>query len=330
VSEPEISDPSGRQPAGLKKPTDSVVRLVLPSALTLGLFFVATFFIALPAYTDNLLNHKKQAIRELTAVAWSVVNRFYQEEQAGLLGRQEAQAQALATLRDFRYDNQGTGYFWVNDFTPVLLMHPHRRDLEGQDLGSYADPNGTRLFSAFVDLVKAHDEGYVPYIWQWNSDPSRLVPKLSFVKGFAPWRWIIGTGIYLDDVEAEARQLTRTLVWEFAAIFLLVVALSAYMVRDSVRNNRRMRAAEEQVVAYQVNLQRLVEERTASLEKALVEVKTLSGLLPICASCKNIRDDHGYWTRIEKYLSDHSSAVFTHGICPECRAKLYPDLPPTP
>ena len=62
------------------------------------------------------------------------------------------------------------------------------------------------------------------------------------------------------------------------------------------------------------------------LNKALEEVKTLSGFLPICASCKKIRDDKGYWNQIEAYISEHSEAEFSHGICPECCKKLYPDF----
>ena len=61
-------------------------------------------------------------------------------------------------------------------------------------------------------------------------------------------------------------------------------------------------------------------------EKALLEVKRLSGFLPICASCKNIRDDQGYWNQIESYIKDHSEAEFSHGICPDCAKKLYPDI----
>ena len=69
---------------------------------------------------------------------------------------------------------------------------------------------------------------------------------------------------------------------------------------------------------------------TVSLEKALEEVKLLSGLLPICASCKNIRDDKGYWNEIERYISQHSEATFTHGFCPNCVKKLYPDVELSP
>ena len=69
-----------------------------------------------------------------------------------------------------------------------------------------------------------------------------------------------------------------------------------------------------------------LEESTRKLERALSEVKTLSGMLPICASCKKIRDDKGYWNQIEEYIRDHSEAEFTHSICQECAEKLYPDF----
>lgn len=62
------------------------------------------------------------------------------------------------------------------------------------------------------------------------------------------------------------------------------------------------------------------------LKEALVEIKALSGLLPICSYCKKIRDDHGYWNQIEKYIHDHSDAEFSHSICPECAKKHYPDI----
>jgi CheY-like chemotaxis protein len=80
-------------------------------------------------------------------------------------------------------------------------------------------------------------------------------------------------------------------------------------------------------------LERLVQERTSVLEKtnaelirALANIQTLSGLIPICAGCKKIRDDRGFWDQVESYISKHSDATFTHGICPECSRKYYPDI----
>ncbi len=86
------------------------------------------------------------------------------------------------------------------------------------------------------------------------------------------------------------------------------------MIEYAVDITDRKNAAEQR--------ERLISE----LQEALAQVKTLSGLLPICASCKNIRDDDGYWTRIEAYISKHSGAAFTHGLCPDCAKKLYPGV----
>jgi hypothetical protein len=73
---------------------------------------------------------------------------------------------------------------------------------------------------------------------------------------------------------------------------------------------------------YEEERERLLLER----EAALLQVKQLSGLLPICSGCKKIRDDHGYWQQIESYIQEHSEADFSHGLCPECLEKLYPGL----
>ena len=73
-------------------------------------------------------------------------------------------------------------------------------------------------------------------------------------------------------------------------------------------------------------LEEKVKERTADLEQALDEIKQLSGLLPVCSSCKKIRDEKGLWNQMEEYIRDHSEAEFSHSICPECAKKLYPDL----
>jgi hypothetical protein len=92
--------------------------------------------------------------------------------------------------------------------------------------------------------------------------------------------------------------------------------------------------AEEQEIIRQVltlnqelsNLTRALHKKNAQLEAALSQVKTLSGLLPICSHCKSVRDDKGYWKQIEAYIGKHSDATFSHSICPDCAKKLYPDF----
>lgn len=91
---------------------------------------------------------------------------------------------------------------------------------------------------------------------------------------------------------------------------------------DLQRTNEKLHAEIAMRKRSQAEREKLIEE----LQDALRKIKTLKGLIPICASCKKIRDDSGYWNQIEVYIRDHSDAEFSHGICPECSARLYPEL----
>jgi DNA repair exonuclease SbcCD ATPase subunit len=93
-----------------------------------------------------------------------------------------------------------------------------------------------------------------------------------------------------------------------------------------VRKERKQKAG---LIDYIAALKQAEEEREKlirQLQEALASIKTLSGLLPICFSCKQIRDDKGYWNQIDTYIRAHTEAEFTHGICPPCAQKLYPEL----
>jgi C4-dicarboxylate-specific signal transduction histidine kinase len=104
---------------------------------------------------------------------------------------------------------------------------------------------------------------------------------------------------------------------------ILCQVIGFYLIIMDITEHKRLTA--ELQTSYD-KLEERVEARTAELRDALADLRTLSGLLPICAECKNIRDDKGYWNKIESYVSKHSDAEFSHSICPACANKLYPDL----
>jgi signal transduction histidine kinase len=237
-------------------------------------------------------------IRELTESSWSILAAHAQEERDGLLTRQKAQASAIENLRRLRYGPELKDYFWINDMHPRIVMHPYRPDLEGKDISGFTDPNGKRLFLEFVKVVKANSAGYVDYEWQWKDDPGRIVPKISYVKGFEPWGWIVGTGIYVEDVRAEIAAITRKLTLICLGILSVIVALSVYIVRRSVIVEQEKKQAEEEArlrqeqlfrAAKMVSLGTLVSgvahEINNPVTSALLNTQTLrkvwDGVLPI-------------------------------------------------
>jgi methyl-accepting chemotaxis protein len=166
----------------------------------------------------HLYDARVGLLRSIDETAVSVASSYHAEETAGRLTRGEAQTRAAAAIRAMRY--QGTEYLWINDMTPRMVMHPAKPELDGKELAGMTDPTGLHLFIAMVELVKAHGEGTIPYMWPrpGSADP---IPKLSYVKGFEPWGWIIGTGVYVDDLNAASYRLA----WSLAGLGAVAACL---------------------------------------------------------------------------------------------------------
>lgn len=147
----------------------------------------------------RLFAQKREKARNLVEVCSSIAIRYQRLEQGGKMSRQEAQARTLDDIRSLRYE--GDNYFWVNDLHPTMIMHPMKPQLNGKDLTDFKDPNGKALFLEMVETVRRNGSGFVSYQWP-KPGQDKPVPKISFVEGFEPWGWVIGTGIYVDDVEA--------------------------------------------------------------------------------------------------------------------------------
>ena len=242
-----------------------LLRIVLPALLTLALFTVSLFLIVIPRFEDIILGKKREMIRELTTSAWHVADHFHKEALRGGITEAEAQRKAILQISDLRYGDEGKDYFWITDFTPVMIDHPFRKDLNGTDLSDFSDTQGKKLFMVIVDTARASGEGFVDYTWQWKDDSTRIVPKLSYVKAYEPWGWIIGTGIYIEDVKAEIAELEGNIVTISTWITITITALLLLIVAQNVRSERKRLRAEEDLRESKEKYEALVETTTEGL-----------------------------------------------------------------
>ncbi|MBF8753604.1 methyl-accepting chemotaxis protein [Pseudomonas guariconensis] len=170
---------------------------------------------------------KAQKTQHVVQTAAGVLSYYQGLEAAGTLSREAAQQQALQVVRGLRYDKDD--YFWINDLGPKMIMHPANPKLDGQDLSAIRDPDGFAVFNEMVALARSQGAGSVDYRWP-KPGASEPVAKTSYIQLFKPWGWIIGSGVYIDDVQAEfARQVrdASLLGLGIAVLMALLVLLIA-------------------------------------------------------------------------------------------------------
>ncbi len=219
-------------------------KIFMPVLLSM-LLFIGTFFCYIvPKVEDHLMDRKREMIHALSESAMSSIRYYADLSKKNAISMNEAQKQAASHLRSLRYGPEGKDYFWINDTYPRMIMHPYRPDLEGKDVTNTKDPAGKKLFQAFLATVKTSGGGYVDYHWQWQDDPSRIFSKISFVQEYRPWHWIVGTGVYVEDVKAQISAITRHMTLIFLGILGLIALLSVYILWQGATGESHRREIE--------------------------------------------------------------------------------------
>jgi methyl-accepting chemotaxis protein len=207
-------------------------------AITLTALGGMAVLIGLSAWdmSQTVTDARELKTRDLVETAQGVLAYFEGEERAGRMSHDAAQRAAVGAIQSLHY--AGSEYFWIQDMQPRMVSHP-RAELIGKDIGEIVDPTGKHLFLDVVELVMRSGAGFVPYLWP-KPGLDQPVAKISYVKGFTPWGWIIGSGIYADDTAAQMRPTLMRLLMGAAIVATLIGVLATLIGRGVVRPLRAM------------------------------------------------------------------------------------------
>ncbi|MBI9104412.1 MAG: diguanylate cyclase [Spirochaetales bacterium] len=202
-----------------------IVFVLLITGISAFLFF---FF---NSYSVSLLQEKKTQSKNLSEIGIRIITYFYQLADSGSLSHSDAQNLAMSTLQSGTYED--TGYFWINSGEGILLMQPYTPDRVGVNQIGWTDINGQFIFSDFIKKAKSGG-GWVTYYWP-KPNSEKEYPKISYVSYFEPWNWVLGTGVYLDDVQHNIRNTIIRGAGILITAFIGFVVFSIFIVNYFVR-----------------------------------------------------------------------------------------------
>ncbi len=203
------------------------------SFVIIALFIGSIMGWIVPQFADGLVAKKKEKIKEQTEVVWTIVQHYHDMSKAGTLTEEDARHQAAEAVRAVRYGPEMNDYFWINDKEHIMVMHPFNTALEGKSVKDNKDPNGKKMFEEMVEVALSDKAGFVDYMWQYKDQKNRIVPKISYVQYYEPWEWVIGTGMYIEDVNEEIGAW-RNRILLFSLVLTLFCAALAWWISRAI------------------------------------------------------------------------------------------------
>ncbi len=209
--------------------------MTIPIFIIICVFMLVIFYF-LPLIEKKLMKEKEIAIKHVVEVVFTQISYYYSKFESGELSESEAQEKAITIARNSSYGDDG--YFWIINQKCVTMMNPEREH-EGKNQSGLKDKNGKYFIREFVKKGKEKGQGFVDYIWH-KKDSDKPVPKISYIKLFKSWGWILGSGIYIDDVENEMKKMQFRVLF-FTVVLSLTVLILSYLI--SRRINHPLREA---------------------------------------------------------------------------------------
>lgn len=273
----------------------AIVRIGIPAIFSVILFITLLFYIVIPITEENLLEYKKEMVKEQTHSIFGVIEEHYNLANEGKWSHDEAKKITLELIRNIRYGENHQDYFWINDREPIMLMHPYTPELEGQNIDNYTDPDGTRLFHNMVKITDEQGEGYSEYMWQFHNDSANIVQKISYVKLFEPWGWIIGTGIYIEDVKEDIASITNRITIISLGILAIISLISAYTILQWYQTETERSKTEEKLRKANLKLNKIFRIKTEFINRVAHDLKSpitpIKMLIPTFNTKRMVKND---------------------------------------
>lgn len=212
-------------------------KIIMLIVLTSVLVVSTSLFFTLKNIKDELISANKKKITEIVEVVYDLLDVNANKVKNGEMTLQQAQNLAISEVGRMTY--QGKNYIWLTDYNDLMLSHP---TLKGKIISNVADKNGIRFFHDGVVLAKDKGDGYISYFWtKQGENPSKVFPKISYFKNFPQWKWVIATGVYVDEIDTVVQNtFLQILIFSIIVLVIVITLIVFTVVKDIVKSIKKI------------------------------------------------------------------------------------------
>jgi methyl-accepting chemotaxis protein len=176
---------------------------IAAGSIAIALIAIILLGILLSNLRHTLVEERKQGIKNLVDIVYTMTTSEYIKVETGEVSEEHAKEHVMEFIKVARYDDR-SGYFWVNDSTPKIIIHPIEPQLKDKNISKLKDSHGNLIFEQMLKSMEIPEGIFISYWWghPTNKDIGDI-EKISFVRYFEPWGWIIGTGLYINDINSD-------------------------------------------------------------------------------------------------------------------------------
>ncbi len=296
-------------------------RLWLQTIFIIG---ISTVFVLglLYQFSTFMERYSIRDLQNITVIPYKIMEEYHEKSLKGELSEEEAKRRAKALISTLRWGADEKNYFWINSNDPGnirMIMHPYKPQLDGKDITNLKDKKGNYLFQDMVRVCATSPKhaGYVSYYWQYKDDPSRIEPKISYVRLFQPWGWIVGTGQYKSDLFNNAWHLIEKFIFMALGLGALV---GAVLLSLSFWFNRKLSSSLKALSAKMKELATGEADLTRQLDVMAINCSKETG----CGNneCQCFGRDSHCWNEVGSYSPVCTCPSITSGrysSCDECK-----------
>lgn len=185
---------------------------------------------------ERLTLEKRDSLVPATDVLYQIVKDIYDAKDTSYVSERDAMQHVVRIVRETKIGKGG--HFWIIDTKPSMVIHPIYQDLNGKDLSDYKNPEGRKIFVEMLSLAREKKNGFLQYMWA-NPGENKAVNKLSYVKSFEPWGWVIGTDVYLDEIRSYVHSVALKMALYGILVFSIICGI-AYFLTEKARKTLRL------------------------------------------------------------------------------------------